>query len=32
MARLGYPLARGLQRRFVRQSQAALRAAVAARR
>ena len=32
MARLGYPLARRLQRRFVRQSQDALRAAVAARR
>lgn len=30
-ARLGYPLARRLQRRFVRQSQTALRAAVAAR-
>ncbi|HEX2162677.1 MAG TPA: DUF1990 domain-containing protein [Thermoanaerobaculia bacterium] len=32
LARLGYPLARRLQRRFVRESQAALGAAVAARR
>lgn len=32
LVRLGYPLARRLQRRFVRESQAALAAAVAARR
>lgn len=32
LVRLGYPLARRLQRRFVRDSQAALRSAVAARR